>query len=313
MLNTASVTRDATDPNNGMRSVISAAKPCRVSRFSKRHLFRHDPKRGTSEHFRATGIPDPATAADTGSAKRRQMIGKPGQSSATDAVSVALTNLGESSVEGNASAGAEPAKGAELRQTFASALLNGQGEARLVWLPLSARTHCAWRWQVEITSHARGEALSIAGGRGVGEVLASPSAHRILKQCEFLGCTSDSPSPFSPGCPSTCATQPAVTNRILVTLSAMDTNASPNGWIDDGVNETRGNNVDAHTDRDANDLADLPRPQGSARVLFSARPCAGTGTTHQRGGGGFVLLEQLDGNTIKLNALGFTEAAGNFR
>src|SRR5256885_12920493 len=57
--------------------------------------------------------------------------------------------------------------------------------------------------------------------------------------------------------------QPMQVPPILVTLSALDTNASPNGWIDDGVNETRGNNVDAHLDRNADDSPDLPRPQGS--------------------------------------------------
>ena len=43
--------------------------------------------------------------------------------------------------------------------------------------------------------------------------------------------------------------QPPRVPRVLLTFSALNTNASPNGWIDDGVNELRGNNVDAHLDR----------------------------------------------------------------
>src|SRR4029434_7699387 len=35
-----------------------------------------------------------------------------------------------------------------------------------------------------------------------------------------------------------------------------------------GANETRGNNVDAHLDRNDDDLPDLPRPQGSPFRTF---------------------------------------------
>ena len=57
--------------------------------------------------------------------------------------------------------------------------------------------------------------------------------------------------------------QPLVLSRTLMTLPALNTNASLNGWMDDLVNETRGNNVDAHTDRNGDNSPDLPRPQGS--------------------------------------------------
>jgi hypothetical protein len=60
--------------------------------------------------------------------------------------------------------------------------------------------------------------------------------------------TGDSPTPFSPGCSAPGnATQPALAARALVTLSALDPTASPNDWVDDGVNETRGNSVVAQT------------------------------------------------------------------
>src|ERR1041385_5785727 len=80
--------------------------------------------------------------------------------------------------------------------------------------------------------------------------------------------TSDSPSPFSPGHPTPLTAQPPLMSRALVVTNAFNTHASPNGWINDGINETRGNNVDAHTDRDANDIADTPRPQGSPSRVF---------------------------------------------
>ena len=66
--------------------------------------------------------------------------------------------------------------------------------------------------------------------------------------------------------------QPPAVNRSLVTLQALDLTASPNGWINDGVNETLGNNVDAHLDLDDNDQPDLPRPQGSPSAPASVCP-----------------------------------------
>src|SRR5205085_8944694 len=79
---------------------------------------------------------------------------------------------------------------------------------------------------------------------------------------------SDSPPPFSPGNPTPLTNQPPVIARSLLTLAALNTNASPSGWVDAVVNETRGNNVDAHLDRNDNDVADTPRPQGSPFHVF---------------------------------------------
>jgi hypothetical protein len=43
---------------------------------------------------------------------------------------------------------------------------------------------------------------------------------------------------------------------------------SPNSWINDGDNDTQGNNVDAHLDLNADDVPDLPRPTGSPFRVF---------------------------------------------
>ena len=53
---------------------------------------------------------------------------------------------------------------------------------------------------------------------------------------------------MSPGFATPVVTQPAQVQQVLVTTPALDTNASPSGWIDDGNNETVGNNVDAYVD-----------------------------------------------------------------
>src|SRR4029077_9760585 len=103
-------------------------------------------------------------------------------------------------------------------------------------------------------------------------------------------------------------------SRTLVTLSALNTNASPNGWIDDSGNETLGNNVDAHTDRNNDNLPDLPRPQGSPFRVFDFP----LDLTYQdpTGYGQASVVQFFYWNNWmhdKLYQLGFTEAARNFQ
>ncbi|MHC5209167.1 MAG: M36 family metallopeptidase [Planctomycetota bacterium] len=76
----------------------------------------------------------------------------------------------------------------------------------------------------------------------------------------------DSPAPGSPGTSTPTGFQFPLVSRQLLTSGA--TSASPEGWIPDGINETNGNNVDAHTDLDADNSPDLPRPQGSPYRVF---------------------------------------------
>ncbi len=45
--------------------------------------------------------------------------------------------------------------------------------------------------------------------------------------------------------------QPPLTNRNLIVTPALDTTASPDGWIPDGSNTTTGNNIDAFVDRNS--------------------------------------------------------------
>jgi hypothetical protein len=101
-----------------------------------------------------------------------------------------------------------------------------------------------------------------------GEVKIRRCLTEYISDATYRVFTSDSPSPFSPGHPTPNSAQPALVSRALLTLPALNTNASPNGWIDDGINETRGNNVDAHLDRNNDNQPDLPRPQGSPFRVF---------------------------------------------
>jgi len=80
--------------------------------------------------------------------------------------------------------------------------------------------------------------------------------------------TNDSPAPMSPGPDTPTGVQAPIVPRDLVTLDSLDPIASPDGWIQPGLNETLGNNVDSHTDLNNDNAPDLPRPQGSPFHVF---------------------------------------------
>src|SRR5262249_949922 len=88
----------------------------------------------------------------------------------------------------------------------------------------------------------------------------SPATYRVY--------TNDSPAPFSPGSPTPSGFQAPLVQRSLVVTSALDTNASPNGWINDGGNQTLGNNIDGRLDRDFDGQPDGQRPQGNPNRVF---------------------------------------------
>jgi|694.fasta_scaffold00860_6 hypothetical protein len=126
--------------------------------------------------------------------------------------------------------------------------------------------------------------------------------------------TTDSPAPGSPGTPAPNGFQFPFVARSLITVTGAEVSAfSPNGWINDGVNETLGNNVDAHTDLDNNNLPDLPRPVGSPyRVFDFPQDNAQEPTTYRPAAvANFFYLANRYHD--KLYQLGFDEAAGNFQ
>jgi hypothetical protein len=83
--------------------------------------------------------------------------------------------------------------------------------------------------------------------------------------------------------------------------------------MEDGVNETLGNNVDAHLDRNANDQPDLPRPQGSATRVFDFPMDLTQSPTNYGDASVVELFYWANWAHDQFYQLGFTEAAGNFQ
>ncbi|MEJ5239079.1 MAG: M36 family metallopeptidase [Limisphaera sp.] len=146
-----------------------------------------------------------------------------------------------------------------------------------------------------------------------GEVLLRRQTTFFISDASYRVYTSDSPSPFTPGWPTPNAAQPPYTNRVLVTLSALDVIASPNGWINDGDNETRGNNADCFLDRDFDFQPDGPRPQGNPFRVFdfpldlTQDPITYTNASIVQ------MFYWVNWFHDRMYRLGFTESAGNFQ
>ncbi|MGA2854564.1 MAG: M36 family metallopeptidase, partial [Verrucomicrobiota bacterium] len=229
------------------------------------------------------------------------------------AVTLAARNVEVDLDETNVVATGEATGGAEQRQKFNAPGLKGEAEAKLIWLPMGP-DKLRLCWDVVLMSRQRGEMFRVLLDVESGEVLVRRCLTSYLTDATYNVFTSDSPSPFSPGWPTPNSGQPAIVSRTLVTLPAMDTNASPAGWINDGGNETWGNNVDAHTDWNDDDLPDLPRPQGSpSRVFDFPMDLTTQDPTNYSSAAVVQLFYLCNWYHDKLYELGFTEAAGNFQ
>lgn len=140
--------------------------------------------------------------------------------------------------------------------------------ARLVYFPLS-RTETRLAWEVRVLRAGSVNQYRVIVDASTGNVLQriTTTKHAALQTITLNVFTSDSPSPFSPGSATPNGFQPAEIGRSLVTLISLSTNASPNGWINDGDNSTSGNNVIAGPDLDL-DFNHDSIPSGSAFRVF---------------------------------------------
>ncbi|MCX6950826.1 MAG: M36 family metallopeptidase, partial [Verrucomicrobia bacterium] len=308
-LTRARVRRDYVTRHNGLRTVVWEQRLDDIAVFDATFQA-HLTARGELVNVASRFVADPETAVRRSAPARAALASAP-PVSAREAVAIAARNLGDALT----SAQVEPqdtARDAERRQTFRAAPLNG-AEAHLVWLPMDSTT-LRLAWEVVCTSRTRGEMFRILVDAESGEPVVRHSLTERISNATYRVFTSDSPSPFSPGHPTPSTVQPGVVSRTLVTTPALNTTASPNGWINDGVMETRGNNVDAHIDANADDVPDLPRPQavGTARVFDPPLDLTQQPSSY-RDAAVVNLFYWCNFMHDKLYELGFTESAGNFQ
>ena len=104
-------------------------------------------------------------------------------------------------------------------------------------------------------------------------------------------------------------------SRNLVTTQALDTTASPNGWINDGGTETLGNNVDAHLDTGSTNptYGNGTHAVSATRVFDFPLDLTQAPGTYQSAVDHAACFTLCNYYHDKLYALGFTESAGNFQ
>lgn len=307
-LDKALLKRDSVTERNGVRTAIWQQHVANIPVFEAT-LVSHTTKRGELISIASGFVPDPNAAVKLGHGNSSQP-----KKSAAEALALAAQNLGEPTQAGEVQIETPPAaQDATKRQELHAAGLNGKATANLAWVPLNASTlHLAW--EIICTSHTRGEMFRVLIDAENGDVLLRHCLTEYLTDVTYRVYTNDSPSPFSPGWSTPNSTQPPLVSRQLVTLSALNPNASPGGWIPDGANQTVGNNVDAHTDTNADDSPDLPRPQGSPARVFDFP--MGLATQEPSGYRDAAVVQLFYWNNWmhdQLYALGFTEEAGNFQ
>jgi hypothetical protein len=310
-LNQALVSRDYVTSHNGLRTTVWQQTLNGISVLDA-VLVGHVTAKGELVNVSSEFVPNVNAAANAGVGNAASAVANPAIDGAK-AVSLAATHLGEQAIADDIQSLGQP-EGLARRQKFEGARIKGDAYAELVWVPVS-RDAMRLAWRTELTPAGRQELYAVFVDALTGEVLIRRSLTAYLKDATFNVYTSDSPSPFSPGHPTPLRTQPAVVQRKLVKMAPplLNTIASPSGWIDDDDNETQGNNVDAHTDLNADNRPDLPRPQGNNNRVFDF-PLDLTQAPRSYTNASVVQLFYWN-NIIhdRFYEFGFTEEAGNFQ
>jgi Fungalysin metallopeptidase (M36)/Calx-beta domain/Putative Ig domain/Fungalysin/Thermolysin Propeptide Motif len=310
VLSEARVKRDYVGSHNGLHTTIWEQLVDGIPVFNGlliSHVTRKEELVSISSQF----IPDASKAATMGTPNRKAMQASP-MITAAKAVMKAMENLGENLAESELRLVNVETHSVEKHQSFSAASLKGDADVRLVWLPMN-RTSMRLCWQVILMSKARGEMFKIIIDARTGEALLRHNLTAYISNASYRVFVTESPAPMSPGFQTPSTNQPALVSRVLVVTNAFNTNASPNGWINDGDNETVGNNVDAHLDRDGDDLPDVSRPRGAPFRVFdppldlSQDPAAYTDASVVN------LFYWNNWMHDKLYEFGFTEASGNFQ
>jgi hypothetical protein len=187
---------------------------------------------------------------------------------------------------------------------------------QLVYFPRT-RDDIRPAWSLVLPQKGVGHTYEMIVDATNGEVLRRLDALQFFSSTQpitFNVYTSDSPAPGSPGNATPNQFQFPLVSRQLVTINPSDVAAwSPNNWINDGDNQTLGNNVDAHTDLNADNQPDLPRPTGSPFRVFDFPQDNSQPASSWRDAATTQLFYLCNRYHDRLFALGFNEPAKNFQ
>jgi len=305
LLDNARVKRDYVDAHNGLRTVVWEQKLDGIPVFQA-VLMGHTTGNGELVTLSSLFVPSPATAADAGTPGRQAIQSAP-PVTAAQALALAAQNIGFS---------------IEATQVNPTGVV-GDGDylsfntpepaySRLVWLPLN-RSSLALAWEVMVSSPSTHERFRLVIDARTGSAYLRQKLTQYISDATYNVYTSDSPSPFSPGLQVPGTFQPPLTNRVLVTTPAIDTNASPEGWIPDGSNTTTGNNTDTFVDRNFDGQPDQPRPAGTPNRVFDFPLDLTMDPSNYIDSATVQMFYWVNWYHDRVYELGFTEAAGNYQ
>jgi plastocyanin len=346
ILSAATVIRNASDTHHGMRSIVWEQTIAGIA-VHRGLLSAHLTKRGDlisiGSHFVPTQTVAALHATTTATIEHASRDGRA-------ALVAALRACGDVAADTGTIVSGPLDQNAQQHLTHPSA--KGSATAHFVWFPLGAG-NLRLAWDIVLTSQVDGkmyetvvdaadntiherQCLTIEDhipdlplhtrsdhpttcatitpptpiGQTTANTINTAPAHTISLRV-FTGA---SPTPMSPGWPTSDTTQPPTVNRTLETLVNLDADASPNGWMDETLGDTRGNNVDAHTDLNNDDLPDTPRPLSTGSPPTFDFPCDLTQapSTYRDA----AITNLFYWNNVchdRLYSLGFTEAFGNFQ
>jgi uncharacterized repeat protein (TIGR01451 family) len=306
ILKDARVKRDSVGANNGLRTIVWEQQLDGIPLYGS-VLIGNITRDGALASVSSLFIPDTATAADAGTPNRVSLQTAP-TVSAAQAVALAGQNIGMN------------LKASELTSVPG---LVGEGNysvfktpedayVRQVWLPLS-RSSLRLGWEVMVSSHVTKERFRMVVDAQTGEVKLRQNLTCYISDATYTVYPSDSPSPFSPGLQTPGTYQPPTVNRTQIITPALDTTASPEGWIPDGTNTTTGNNIDAFVDRNFDQQPDQPRPVGNPDRVFSPPLDLTLDPTNYIDGSTVQLFWRANWYHDRLYQFGFTESAGNYQ
>ena len=302
--------RDDRNTRTRLRS-LTFAQRCDAIPVLDAVLLAHITERGELLSMSSTFLPDVETAAERGVPQRAALLTLP-PVSAIDAVLAGAENLGQILDASQVTALDLAPRGTDRRQDFKAVGFTGNARCQLRWVPMSSAL-MKLCWQVELTRKEGGERYQVFVDVQTREILIRRCLTVYEQPITLNVFTHDSPTPFSPSYSTPNTQQPPPEPRSLVTWTAFDTNASPLGWIADGENETRGNNVQAALDWNADDFPDLPRPQGFPFRVFSPSLDLNLPAEQNADAAVVQLFYWCNWMHDRLYQLGFTEAAGNFQ
>ncbi len=307
ILTNATTKRDSVGAHNGLRTVVWQQQLDGIPVYSA-ILIGNVTKNGQIVSLASQFIANAATKADAGNLNRAAILFQPPVDT-IGAVKAAFQNLGDVSVGDEAIlTGNVQGEGYEVVQLAGA----GVAYARKVWVPMSSEA-LRLGWEVVLTSPKYHEMFLEVIDAENGSLIRRQSLTEYVSDATYRVFTSHSPAPYSPGTPTPTAFQAPLVARDLITTNAYSLVASPNGWINDGVNETLGNNTDARLDRNGDGQPDGPRPQGNPNRVFDFAQDLTLAPINYTNASITQLFYWCNVYHDVLYSLGFTEAAGNFQ